>query len=124
MSTSLKRQLADAREVLLEMDKIVAGHVAEVDRLREANKVLEAELRVTKALASQTLGEIGTDYRDLRALNAEMLAALRNLTNEVTGLWSAFGIDLRVVISHTNYACVVEKLEAANTVISKAEGQS
>ena len=58
----------------------------------------------------------------LIAAAPDMLAALRSLRNEITGVWGAFAHEIRASISNTNYQVMLDKLDAANSVIAKAEG--
>lgn len=51
----------------------------------------------------------------------DMLAALRSLRNEITGVWGAFEHEIRASISNTNYQVMRDKLDAANAAIDKAE---
>jgi hypothetical protein len=66
-------ELSNAREVLLEMDKIVAGHVAEVERLRDE----VAEWKQVAEVEAHARRDFRADNDRLRALNAKMLAALK-----------------------------------------------
>lgn len=96
---ALSGEFDKAREVLLEMDKIVAGHVAEVERLR-----VDVEHRkATIVHLTAHVRDAGIDCTQLRALNAEMLAAMKE----------AMSVD-----------CNCWQCTALRVGIAKAEGQS
>lgn len=59
----------------------------------------------------------------LIAASPDLLKALKSLVSDVAGSWTAFEVALRQDISNTNYQVVREKLQAAEAVISKAEGR-
>lgn len=78
------------------------------------------------------LGEtIGLDFerackeRDqAKAINAELLAALVRLSNEVYGSFPLFEPLARREMGNTNYNCLMQHAEDARALIAKVEGRA
>lgn len=60
----------------------------------------------------------------LIAAAPDLLLALIQLTNEISGNWGMDEAGLREVLGNTNYQVTLEKMEAGRAVIAKAEGSS
>lgn len=59
----------------------------------------------------------------LIAAAPELLDELKRLKQEINGALHAFETTIRAAIGNTNFAVIQARIKAAETVISKAEGE-
>ena len=71
-------------------------------------------------MLDELIGHLETAERALKTIAKEHQAleeASTKLANEVAGCWSAYDLELRGVMRHTNFNCVAERLAALRAVL-------